>query len=85
MYIGLRYFPLAERRAARAVRILAILSGGGGVGTRLTRAAVQLVMLPSTLTRIRRSEHEARGLFAARQPIPNLDPLDPAAVVRSSS
>jgi len=72
-YLGLRYYTDHQRREARAVRVLSILSGSGSIPHRLVRPVVQTAMLPDTLRRIRQTKSSARSLMNNRSEIPTLD------------
>ncbi|HEY4378533.1 MAG TPA: hypothetical protein VGM93_15305, partial [Acidimicrobiales bacterium] len=83
LYLGLRYFTPRENREAAAVRLLSQCSGDGGTGRRLTRAVIQVALLPSSIRRTHASRRDAQELFANRPTIPDLEPMatsrDPSA------
>lgn len=74
IYIGLRYFPDREQHEAKVVRTIATLTGGTTRARRLLRAAIQILLLPGTVAAVSRASTEARAMFAARTPIPRLEP-----------
>ncbi len=73
LYLGLRYFSERQNREARAIAILSLVTGDGGVGRRMLRAALQLARLPSSIQAVRGRAGEAVALLADRPPIPTLD------------
>jgi GT2 family glycosyltransferase len=77
--LGHRYGTARQRREARAVRTLSTLSGDGSTPRRIARLVVQLVLLPSTVRRIRVAD-AAAAVFPA-PPGPSTAPAtsDPAA------
>lgn len=83
-YIGLRYYRERQRREARAIRVLSALSGDGTRSRRLARAMVQIMLLPNTLERIRRSEREAAAVMQDRPRIPGLD-AEPSDAAQAAS
>lgn len=70
LYLGLRHYTASQRREMGAIRVLSTLSGGGSRGRRVLRAAVQLVLLPDTVVRIRANQRRAADYLATRPPIP---------------
>lgn len=60
--LGHRYATARQRREGRAVTLLTTLSADGRPARRLARAFVQIVLLPSTLRRLRRAEAQAAAL-----------------------
>jgi GT2 family glycosyltransferase len=80
-YLALRYFTPRQRREARRIRVLALLTGDGPPTRRLARAAVQLALLPASLRAMRATAREARAVLADRPAIPALSGgPDPAGV-----
>lgn len=72
-YIGMRYYTVNDRREAKAVRVLAILSSDGKPSRRIARLVAQLVMLPNSLATMHRTEQQALEMFEQRVQIPRLD------------
>lgn len=72
--LGHRYATARQRREGRAVTVLTTLSADGGPARRLARAAVQLVLLPSTLRRLRAAEARAAALGPPPSPVAPVDP-----------
>lgn len=72
MYLHLRHFTPEQQRHAGTLHLLTTLSGDGPPTRRLARLAVQLVLLPDTVRRLRRSRRAARSLLAEDRPVPAL-------------
>lgn len=73
LYLGLRYYTEEQRKEAKAIRIVSIISGEGSRRRRALRAVTQLILLSDTLRRIRVGEQQARVFYVDRPPLPALD------------
>lgn len=68
LLLGHRYATTRQRREARAIRRVSLLTGEGSRGRRLSRVAVQLALWPSTRRRLLAAEQEAVARAVRTEP-----------------
>ena len=78
-YLARRYFTPRQVDEGRRIALLSVLTGDGPASRRVARAAVQLVMLPSSIRALRNTDRTAASMLAARPPIPKLPSSDEAS------
>lgn len=72
IYLGLRYYEPRQVDNDLVLAVAATLSGSGRPVRRIIRAVVQLVLLPDTVVKARRSRSEGQRLLEHRPEIPTL-------------
>jgi len=74
-YLAHRYFRPDQAGEGLVISALSQLGGDGPRWRRVARAALQLVLMPSTVRALRCVDRDARALLTRRPPIPDLPPL----------